>query len=249
MSLSPGDYRNRRKVTTKAFIAAYATPTTLVNFGNCLSSKQADNIDAVEQITAQKGYLQTTHEEPGKIALREELEFDEMTAKLLGLIHLSAAPGTVSQSSASGTTWAFNTTATLPAAATQGMSYYVGARGLSAFVVTGKTLGADYTIDLGSGMLFIGGGGNIATGSAPAGTFTKAALTYSRFTALGEMSYRAYVRLEYYDQSTTVPREVKEGYALVRVTDRGEFKGDGYTKVKVGILWTATPQIDSAELS
>jgi hypothetical protein len=239
-----GDYRSRRKVTTKAFIADYTADLTqlhYVNFGNCLSSKQSDNIDVAEQMTAQKGYLQTTHEEPSKVALREELEFDEMTERLLRLIHLSTTTSSQPQNAGSGQTWSVD-------GAKRGYSYYVGARGISSFVVTGKTLGTDYTIDLSSGMLYILPASSI-NNTDIGGTYTQPTLAYTRYTSLGETFYRAYVRLEYYDQNTTAPREIKTGYAEVRVTDRGEFKGDAWTKVKLGVLWTGTPTVDSLELS
>ncbi len=237
-----GDFRTRRKVTAQLFIADDATPTAFRNFGNVLLNKQEPKVDRAQQLTAQKGYLQVTHEEPSKVDLRWSVKADEHHNDLIGLLHLADAPSTVTQSSGAAVAWSISSVK-------QGYSYYVGAMALSVFVVTSKTLNTDYTVDLGSGMITIVVGGNIADNSSIAGTFTKAALTFSQYTSLTKTFKRVYVRLLTFDQNTTTPREIVTFHGELYVSDWGDHDGQKYNESTLMLLSIDAPVVQSLELT
>ena len=237
-----GDFRTRRKVTAKFYFADEATPTAFRDYGNILLTKQEPKLDRAQQISAQKGYVQVTHEEPGKVDLRWSLKADEHTTDLISLLHLAGDPSTVTQTQGAGASWSLSSVK-------QGYSYYVGAMGLSAFVVTSKTLNTDYTIDVGSGMITIVVGGNIADGSSISGTFTKAGLTFSQYTSLSKLFKRGYVRLITFDQNATTPREIVTFKGELSVTDWGDHDGQKYNDSTLNLLAVDAPVVLSQELS
>jgi hypothetical protein len=237
-----GDFRTRRKVTAKFYFADESTPTQYRDYGNVLMLKQEPKIDRAQQLTAQKGYVQITHEEPSKVDLRWTIKGDEHATDLIGLIHLADAPSTVTQSSGTGTAWSLSSVQ-------PGYSYYVGAMSLKNFVVTGKALNVDYTVDTGSGMLYVVPSGSIAANSNIAGTFDKAALTFSQYTSLTKTFRRGYVRLQTFDQNTTTPREVVTFHGELYVSDWGDNDGQKYNETTLMLLAIDQPVIQALELA
>lgn len=240
-----GDFRTRRKVTGRYFFADAATPTQYRDYGNQLLTKQEPKIDRAQQMTASKGRVQVTHEEPGQIELRHTLKLDEHHTDLIGLLHLASAPEADNQNVVNAAAWPVGGINGVK----QGYSYYVGAMGLTAFTVTNKVLNTDYTIDLGSGMLYIVPGGNIADNSNIAGTLTCPAVSFSKYTALGKPFARGYARLITTDGNTDVPREVVTGAVEMYVSDWGDNDGKKFNDVTVMVLWTGEPVVKVLELA
>jgi len=240
-----GDFRTRRKVTGRLFIALVATPDQFRDYGNVSLTKQETKIDRAQQMTASKGSVQVTHEEPGKVELRHTFKLDEHHTDLIGLMHLAAPPQADNQGALVTQAWPVGGLDGVK----QGYDYYVGAMGLTLFTVTGKTLNDDYTIDLGSGMLHIVEGGAIADNSNIVGTLSCPALSFSKYTALSQMFVRGNARLITTDGNTDVPREVVTGGIEIYISDWGDNDGTKFNDVTAMVLWTDRPTVRSLELA
>lgn len=239
-----GDFRTRQKVTGKLFLGAVGSAQKR-DYGNILMNKMNPKVDRAQQLTAGKGYMQVTHEEPGKIDWRYQTKLDEHHTDLIGLLHLAAAPQAVNQNVVNAAAWPVGGINGVK----QGYSYYVGAMGLTAFTVTDKTLNTDYTIDMGSGMLYIVPGGGINDNDNIAGTLTAPALSFSQYSALTQTFARFDARFLVFDQNTQVPREVVTGTVEVAVTDWGENDGQKFNEVQIEILWVTQPNVQVLELT
>jgi len=237
-----GDFRTRRKVTGKLYLADLTTPTQFRNWGNVLLVKQEPKIDRAQQLTAQKGFVQVTHEEPSKVDLRYTIKFDELHDDALALLHLSSAATTVTQSAGTATAWSLSSVS-------PGYSYYVGAMGLTAFAVTGKTLNTDYTYDAGSGMIYIVPSGTIAASSSIAGTYTSTAQTFKQYTELTRTFRQVSVQLDTFDQATSLPRERVTFTGEVYISDYGDNDGQKYNEPTLMLLAITAPVVNALEIS
>lgn len=244
-----GDFRTRRKVTGKFYFAEAATPAQFRDYGNVLLTKAEPKYDRAQQMTAQKGYVQVTHEEPGKVELKWSLKVDEHADDLVGLLHLANGSVEVTQTAESAKAWSITS-------AQRGYSYYVGdyissgatnALGLTAFAVTSRTEGTDYTIDKGSGMLSILPASTINNVTI-AGTLTKPELKLKKFTSLTKMFVRGAVRLHLFDQNSENPREIITFNGELYVSDWGEHDGQKFNEVTLMLLATSAPVVQALEL-
>lgn len=231
-----GDFRTRLKLSAQLYLADIATPTKFTDFGNVLLVKSAHKIDRAQQVTAAKGHLRVTHEEPGKVELRWDIKVDEHQDELVRLFHLADGATAANQSSGTGASW----TATVAI----GYSYYVGAMGISSFAISGKTAGTDYTIDLNTGMFK----SLTITGETTA-TFNKAALNFNTFTAMTEMFRRVAVRMILTDQNADTPRQIVTFNGEVHLSDAGEFAPDKFNEAAISLLAVSDPVILNAELA
>ncbi|HWD20515.1 MAG TPA: hypothetical protein VHB20_14680 [Verrucomicrobiae bacterium] len=236
-----GDFRTRRKVTGKFYFADIATPAALNDFGNVTLIKQNPKVDRAQMMTAQKGFLQVTHEEPSKIDWRYQVKLDEHSDALLSLLRLASTVSSVTQNSASGASWSISS-------ASPGFCYYVGALGLTAFTMTTYTLGSDYTIDLGSGMLTILATGTIAASTSLSGTLTNPQVKLHTATAFTKTFWRGQAQINTFDQNSLLPRDIVSGAAELIVSDWGEHDGQKWNEVQIELLFTAAPTLQAPEL-
>jgi hypothetical protein len=233
---------SRRKVTGRLFWADSATPTAFADMGNVSMLKEEPKITRAQMKTAQKGYNMVTHEEPGEVDWRWSITLDEHASTLLAIKALSQPTTAPTQSVQNAAAWSISS-------ASPGYTYYVGAVGLTAFTMTTYTLNTDYTIDLGGGMLTILTTGSIAASTALSGTLTAPSLTFDQSVVLSRTFWRGQVRLHTFDQNTLVPRDIILFPGEIAVTDWGQHDGSKWNEVKVELLATSAPTIQSVELT
>jgi len=237
-----GTFLSRRKVTGRLFLADSLTPTMFSDMGNVQMVKEEPKITRAQMKTSQKGYVMVTHEEPAEVDWRWSITLDEHASTLLGLKALSQPPTTVTQSVQNAAAWSLS-------AASPGYTYYVGAVGLTAFTMATYTLGTDYTLDMGSGMLTILATGSIAANTSLSGTLTAPAETFSQTVVLSRTFWPVQVRLHLFDQNTLVPRDIVLFPGEVAVTDWGQHDGTKWNEVKVELLATSAPTAQSVEIT
>lgn len=147
-----------------------------INFGDLAGHKREFKREGVKVQQAEKGYHRDVRNLTSLVSAEYEFKLREQTKLNFGALILS---GGVYLSDTQLLVTAPSGTATFNGVA-QGRSYVISAKALNTVVVTvsaaQKVEGVDYTIDLGSGELYIIPGGGIAGGANVGVTFGNAAL-------------------------------------------------------------------------
>ena len=204
-----GDITTRRQFTCKLLITPPAGGA-YVNVGDVDGHKITTRREGATVTVAEKGCRREIRSLTSLVAEEYEFTLNENFGVLqeLALFGTKGADTTQAAVVAPAGTFSFN-------GVKQGRSYLIGKSALDiAFVVTGKTEGTDFTIDRGSGELYILPGGTIADGDNIAGTYGCAEVVFENYTSfdrMGQLSGAA--ELHEFDQhdANGVPARVWTG--------------------------------------
>lgn len=181
----------------------------LINLGDLTGHKRTLTRQGTPVTVAEKGHRRVVRNLTNEVGWEYEFKLPEQfgVTHELGLMGTKGADTTQAAVVAPAGTFSFN-------GVKQGRSYLIGKYNLDNFVVTGKVRDVDYTIDLGSGELYIIPGGTIADASNIAGTFGCSEVILENYTSLDRAGQQSGAcELHEFDQHNTagVPARMTSG--------------------------------------
>lgn len=141
------------------------------SFGLTASSETLKHFSSDEGVRVQDKEIVVQTDYSGSF-VTDNINYENLAMLLLG------EASTVAVASSTGTALSFTDVK-------QGHVYDLGKRNVSSVVVTGATVGDDYTVDAAKGLITIVVGGGIADGDDIAGTFNSAAYSYDKVVSAG----------------------------------------------------------------
>jgi hypothetical protein len=240
MAVKLGDAQTKRKTTGRLYLKRTGE-TNYIDFGNVAMHKLDPQVERVEHLKSAGGFNTVDLNQPKTINFKCVFELDEHTNELEKLRMLATQGADTTQGSGNVVAESLTTNSK------KGRTYFAAAEGLSAVVVkvsgVTKTLGTDYTVDLGSGAVTITPDSpGIADGSTVTIDYTKAQVTRENFTALKELRVTGDVKYLEADQFSDVPRAIYEATGQIFVTGWGDNNGE-YTKTTVEFVPSTAPTI------
>lgn len=196
-----GMQQAHEKLTLKVYIqrdfaGGYVSPGDIVDY------TETTERSIVTTTTSEKGFRRTSDAQVDVETPKWDLTLQEGNDTNEILRRLGIKNTDISQASGTGTTASFD-------AVVEGQYYSIGSFDITNVVVAidaGATgvLNTDYTIDTGSGMLYIIPGG-IFDGEDIIATFNRPALTFESFTSTQQPMFQGNVIMEEYNQLDDVP--------------------------------------------
>lgn len=234
--LEIGDYRTRKQVTGKLLFQRTGE-NSYINFGDVRMHKHEATIERTKIMTARKGYLETTYEQPNHIENRWTVGLNEELTPLTRLDLLAGAHTDVTQASATAQSETFSAVKT-------GGALVLAKVDVSSVVVTvssvTKTLGTDYTLDAKAGIVQLLRGGSIADGANVSVAYDCAQSKLFKHTNNGELTVAGNVRFDEYDQNSDLPRATYTFPAQIIMSNRGDNDGKKLSEFEVQMLVTGT---------
>lgn len=234
--LEVGDFRTRKQCTGKLLFQRTGE-TTFINFGDVRTHKSDKQIARTKIMTARKGYVEVTHEQPNQIESRWTIGLNEETLSLVRLDLLSGIHTDATQSSATGSSETFSSVKA-------GGAIVLAKVNVTNVAVTvsssPKVLGTDYTVDTAAGVVQLLKGGSIADAANVVVTYDCAMTKLYKHVGNAELSVSGNARFDEYDQNSDIPRATYTFPAQIIVTNRGDNDGKKLSEFEVQLLATGT---------
>jgi len=204
------------------------------DLGNIKEYNEAHEYAAVTRVVAEKGYRRTNDEQIDVITAAWEFTLDEVDKDTLAFLN----QGTTAAESQAAVTAPAGTGGVTLTAGNLGTWMPLGKVGLNTLVVKDDatptpntlSLGSDYEVDLGSGMIrFLTGVGELRTW-----TFGAAAVDFEVITGLNRPTLRGLFEIHEYNQHATIPLKTTNLEGVLRATEFPSQSGEiGTWKVRV----------------
>jgi hypothetical protein len=238
--MNKGDIATRAQLTARIFITPPAGGA-YVNLGDLTGHKRTLTRAGTDVTVAEKGFRRKVRSLTNEVGWEYVFKLPEQfgTVNELALMGTKGSDTTQALVAAPTGTFSFS-------GVKQGRSYFVGSYQLDTFVVTGKTLGADYTIDLGSGELYIVPGGGIADASNISGTFGCALVVLENYTSIDRAGQQSGAcLLQEFDQhdANGVPFRETSGNFQYWIEGGEDQDGKKIAEQELHLLATAKPTV------
>lgn len=244
MSLLAGN-RGTRKISSGRLYFKESGSVGYINFGNVELHQHEVPDERTKIAESRNGSVKTIderrvmQEQRFKVTLTEELE--RVTAAAL----LAAAPSAGNQSSGTDVSESF-------VGVNKSQVILLGARNVSNVVVevatVAKTLGTDYTLEAGPGVITILPGGTIADGATVDVTYDKPAISQKTFVSGQQLQLRGEAVLhEEDDNSSKIPRNIWSFSAVLFCTARGDQDGKKVATWELELLATSDVTVTQRE--
>lgn len=239
MAIETGNALTAKKVTGRLLFKKTGE-VDYINLGNVTMHKLEANTEYTPVKRARKGYIETIDENMAEVENRFTVNVDEQLEDTIKL-ELFATKAAANQSSATDETEQF-------VGVKPGRVIKLAKVNVSNVVVevttVAKTLGTDYTVDLGAGEIVILRGGTIADGATVDVTYDCAAQSLDRYTSMQEVKVEGVAILDEFDVKSEVPRGRYSFPAIIRMEDRGDSDGKKISEYGLNLLVTGAVTFD-----
>lgn len=242
-----GNIAAREKLTGHLFFQRIGAD--YVDLGNVLLTKQTPKIDRAQQLTAQRGYLQVTHEAASKIDPRWSFKLDEQIAPQLQILNLAAATP-VQEAVTNHQIEYFNesTDPTWEAGVIPEVPFQLPHVSLTSFNAGGLELDVEYTIDLARGIFTVtAAGAETVVSEGALWIMSYSANSVSTYSLLSESFVRGTAIIILSDQNDPAPRSKITFDAEIRASDWGENDGQKTGDFQLELLALTAPVVLSRE--
>lgn len=239
--MKQGQRETRRQVTGKIYIKPTGE-SAFIYLGHVLQIDEKHTEERTAIVEPDKGFLRETGSILNQFGWKYEAKLNERFNETLKLLHLATQGANVTQSAVT----APSGTASFEDVK-QGRTYFLGKLNVNTVIVkvgdATKVLNADYQLDAGNGAITIIPGGGIEDDDDVDVTFGCGQVDTEVFSPLTEVRLTGDVRIDMFDQYSTVPVETHIFNGEYWISDRGQNTGKGIAEYLLQIIATDKPSI------